>query len=133
MAYKQLRFYFPQFWRLEVQDQGAGLLTSFCIFTWQKECKLPLWPLLIRAVCACVLSHFSHVRLCVTLWTATCQAPLSMGFSRQEYWSVLPCPPPGDLPDPGTEPVSFMSPAMASRFFTTSATWEVQGPGHAHI
>ena len=51
-------------------------------------------------------------------------APLSMGFSRQEYWSGLPCPPPGDLPDPEIEPVSLMSPALAGGFFTTSATWE---------
>ena len=50
---------------------------------------------------ACVLSHFSRVRLFAPLWTVACQAPLSMGFSRQEYWRGLPCPPPGDLPDPG--------------------------------
>ena len=50
---------------------------------------------------AWVLSHFSHVRLFTTLRTVAHQAPLSMGFSRQEYWSGLPCPPPGDLPDPG--------------------------------
>ena len=56
--------------------------------------------------CARVLSRFSCVQLCVTLWTTACQAPLSMGFSRQEYWSGLPCPPPGDLPDPGIEPAS---------------------------
>ena len=48
----------------------------------------------------------SHVRLFVTAWTAARQAALSMGFSRQEYWSGLPCPPPGDLPDPGIEPAS---------------------------
>ena len=48
-----------------------------------------------------------------------------MGFSRQEYWSGLPCHPPGDLPDAGVEPVSLMSPALAGSFFTTSATWEV--------
>ena len=48
----------------------------------------------------------SHVQLFVTLWTAVHQAPLSMGFSRQEYWSGLPCPSPGDLPDPGIEPES---------------------------
>ena len=52
------------------------------------------------------------------------QAPLSMGFSRQEYWSGLPCPPPGDLPDPGIEPTSLMSPALAGGFFTNSATWK---------
>ena len=54
------------------------------------------------------------------------QAPLSMGFSRQEYWSVLPFPSPGDLPDPGIEPASFMSPTVTGRFFTTSATWEAK-------
>ena len=48
-----------------------------------------------------------------------------MGFSRQEDWNGLPCPPPGDLPDPGIKPASVMSPALAGRFFTTSATWEV--------
>ena len=48
-----------------------------------------------------------------------------MGFSRREYWSGLSWPPPGDLPDPGTEPVSLTSPALAGGFFTTSATWEV--------
>ena len=58
----------------------------------------------------------------MTPWTVACQAPLSMGFSRQEYWSGLPCPPPGDLPDPGIEPSSLMSPASAGGFFTTSAT-----------
>ena len=52
----------------------------------------------------CVLSHFSHVQLCATLWAVTCQAPLSMGFSRQEYWSGLPCPPLGDLPTQGSNP-----------------------------
>ena len=53
---------------------------------------------------ACVPSCFSHVQLFVTQWTVACQAPLFMGFSRQEYWSELPCPPPGDLPDTGIEP-----------------------------
>ena len=70
-----------------------------------------------------VLGHFSYVRLCVTLWTH--QAPLSIGFSRQEHWSGLPCPPPGDLPDSGIKPASFMSPALpGDRFFTIRATWE---------
>ena len=50
-----------------------------------------------------LLSCFSCAQLCETLWTTACQAPLSMGFSRQECWSGLPCPPPGDLPKPGTE------------------------------
>ena len=58
--------------------------------------------------------------------TVARQAPLSMGFSRQEYWSGLPFPPPGDLPDPEIQSESLMSPALASGFFTTSATWEAQ-------
>ena len=73
------------------------------------------------------LNHFSRVRLFVTPWTVACQGPLSMGFSRQEYWGGLPFPPPGNLPDPGTEPSSLTSSALASRFFITSTTWETQG------
>ena len=71
-----------------------------------------------------VLSHFSHVQLYATLWTGAPWVPLSMGFSRQGYWSRLPCPPPRDLPQPGIEPMILMSPALASRLFTTSANWE---------
>ena len=54
----------------------------------------------------CVLSSFSYVQLFMTPWTVAHQAPLSMGLSRQEYWSGLLFPPPGNLPDPGTEPVA---------------------------
>ena len=64
------------------------------------------YPLLL----VCMLSCFSHVQLFATLWTKTCQAPLSLGFSRQEYWSEFPCPP-GNLPYPGIEPSSLISPA----------------------
>ena len=56
--------------------------------------------------------------------TVAHQVPLSMGFFRQEYWNGLPYSPLGDLPDPGIEPGSLMSPALAGRFFITSATWE---------
>ena len=80
---------------------------------------------------AYMLSLFSCVQLFATLWTVACQAPLSMGFSRQEYWSGLPCPPPGDLPDQGIEPLSLTSPVLASRFFTASATWEAPRVGRA--
>ena len=76
---------------------------------------------------ACMLSRFSHVQLFVTQWTVALQAPLSMRFSRQEYWSWLPWSP-GDLPNPGIEPVSLMSPALVGKFFTTSATWEAPHP-----
>ena len=70
-------------------------------------------------------SCFSHNRLFVTLRTVAHQVPLSMGFSRQEYWRGWPAPPQGDLPDPGIEPASLMTPALAGGFFTASATWEV--------
>ena len=60
----------------------------------------------------------------MTLWTIACQVPLSMEFSRQEYWSEFPCPPPEDLPDLGIKPGSLISPALADGFFTTSTTWE---------
>ena len=62
-------------------------------------------------------NRFSHVRLFATLWTVGSQVPLSMGFSRQEYWSGLSYPPPGDLPEQGIEPVSLTSPALAGGFF----------------
>ena len=77
-------------------------------------------------VCACILSRFSCVRLFVTPWTIAHQAPLSMGILQARILSGLPCPPPGDLPHPGIEPTSLMSPAWADGFFTTSATWEPQ-------
>ena len=63
-----------------------------------------------------------HVQLFVTLRTIAHQTPLSMGFSRKEYWSGLPYPPPGDLPNPGIKPTSLMSPALTDGFFTTRAT-----------
>ena len=78
----------------------------------------------MRHVRACVLSHFSCVLVFATLWTVAGQAVLSMGFSRHEYWSGLSCSPPGDLPDSGIESPSLMSSALASGFFTTTATWE---------
>ena len=70
---------------------------SLCVLIFKKECA------------ARMLSHFSHVRLFATLWTVAHQAPLFVGFSRQEYWSGLPCPPPGDLPDSGIKPTSLTS------------------------
>ena len=70
--------------------------------------------------CMCTLRHLSFFLLCSTLWTVAHQAPLSMEFSRQEYWSGLLCPPPGDLPNPGIEPASPTLPVLAGRFFTLS-------------
>ena len=70
-------------------------------------------------VCVCVQSHFSSVQLFATLWTVACQAPLLTGYSKVRKWGRLPWHFPGDLPNPGTEPKSLTSPALASRFFTT--------------
>ena len=70
------------------------------------------------------LSSFSCVWLCATLGTIVHQAPLSMGFSRQEYWAELPCPPPGNLPNPGIEPTSLVSPSWAGVFFSSLETWK---------
>ena len=69
----------------------------------------------------CCAKSLSHVWLFMTPWTVAHQAPLSMVFPRQEYWSVLPHPPPGDLPNPGIKPTSSM---LAGGFLTISATWE---------
>ena len=68
--------------------------------------------------------HASLMSNFATQWAVAFQAPLSMGFSRQEYQSGLPCPPSGDLPDPGIEPASLLSPALAGGFFITGSTWE---------
>ena len=77
-------------------------------------------------VSACMLRGFSRVQLFATPWTVACQAPLSMGFSMQEYWSGLPCSLPGKIPNPGIKLTSLLSPALAGRFFTTDITWETQ-------
>ena len=75
-------------------------------------------------MCACKVA--AVVSDSTTLRTVAQQAPLSMRFYRQEYWSGLPCPTPRYLPDPKIEHVSLLSPAPTGRFFTTSATWEAQ-------
>ena len=66
----------------------------------------------------------SCVRLFAAAWTVACQSPLSMEFSRQEYWSGLTFPSPGDLPHLGIEPMSLVSLVLTDRFFTNCATWE---------
>ena len=69
---------------------------------------------------ACMLSCFSHVWLFATVWTIALQTPLSRGFSRQEYWSGLPCPPPGAFPDPGIEPASRLRISCIGRYVLVS-------------
>ena len=97
------------------------LLVQQCEYTW---CPWTVVVCVCVWVCVCTCSVASVVSNSATLWTVARQAPLSMGFSRQQCWSGLPCSSPGDLPDPGIEPESLMSPALAGRFFITSATWE---------
>ena len=75
-------------------------------------------------VCTCVLSRFSHVQLFEIPWTIAHQAPLSKESSRQEYWSGLPCPPPGDLPHRRIKPAFLRSSELTGRFFTICATRE---------
>ena len=70
--------------------------------------------------------YAQSLQLCVSTKTVACQTPLSMGFSRQENWNGLSCPPPGDLPDSGIKPMPLMSPALAGGFFTTGTAWKAQ-------
>ena len=88
-----------------------------------------LWSTLQIIVCCAVLSHFSRAQLFVTLWTVAHQTPLSMGFSRHEYW--LLCPPLGHLPNPGIKPTSLSSSALADGVFTISTTREGHKTGLA--
>ena len=116
----------PTSWSLESSGEADSvrdmpfLCDHFC------HVGLQCWLLLLTSMHACMLSCFSHVWLFVTLWTVAPQALLSMGFSRQEYWSRLPFPPPGDLPNPRIKPASPGSPASAGRFFTTGAAKSLQ-------
>ena len=86
--------FIPPLFCMDIHVRSLGLSVYFCFAN------------------ACMLSCFSRVWLFAILWSAACQAPLSMGFSRQEYWSRLPCSFPGDLPDPGIEPLSPMAPEL---------------------
>ena len=80
-------------------------------------------PGFLPRACVCAQLIQSCLILC-SPWTVAHQAPLSMGFSRQEHWSGVPCPPPGDFPDPGIKHASLVSLALAGMLFTTTATWK---------
>ena len=101
--------------RLSRYHIHIALVTVYCY-----NCSILLFIVSLLGACqvAAVISDS------VTLWTIASQAPLSMGFSRHEYWSGLPCPPVGDLPGPGIGPACLTSPALAARFSTTDASWE---------
>ena len=103
-------------------EESIRNMTQLCMLSTESETHFKYNGGYVHTMqCAKLLSR---VRLFVTPWTVALQAPLSMGFSRQEYWSGLPCPPAGDLADPTSEPVSLMSPALAARFSTARGTWK---------
>ena len=103
---------------------GYGLDTAHSLPAMIEKDLVLLHPLSSQTISSnqCMLGYFSHVQLFATPWTVALQASLSMGFSIKEYWSGLLFPAPGDLPDPGIEPMSLMFPAWAGEFFTTTAT-----------
>ena len=105
----------PLFWPVKTVSAKGFVTTTHCF-------QELLQSEFHNTLClACMLIHFGRVRLLATLWTVTHQAPLSMGFSRQEYWSGLPCPPPRDLPQPRQEsnPCASCGSWTAGGFFTT--------------
>ena len=85
---------------------------SETLYPWNTNCRL-----YFKNFCVCA-QFLSHVQFFATPWTVAHQAPLSIGFPRQEYWTGLPFPSPEDLPTPGIEPTSLASPILAGRFFT---------------
>ena len=97
-----------------------SVLVLYTVLEW--SCSFLSIAMDLLCVRACVLNRFSPVRLFVTFWTVACQVLLSMGFSKQEYWSRLPHSPLGDLPDPGTKPTSLMSLALGGGVLANSAT-----------
>ena len=106
---------------------GISCATRGQLFNFSEAQFLPLWngekspsQSIIKACMLCCVWLFA------TLCTVACQDPLSTEFSRQEYWGELPFPTLADLPDPGMDPMSLVSPALAGRFFTTSTTWDAQ-------
>ena len=109
---KHVDLWWPLWYRQEWELNKDAKFREY--LHWRSTCRV--W------VCVCC------VQLFVVPWTVTCQAPLSVGFPRQEYWSGSAFPTPADLPSPG---IKLTSPALAGRFFTTSTTWEI-GTGLNH-
>ena len=112
-------------------ERNSGIICTFCYYFQASTQSTAHWLFssegwmnALPFMCVCVLCCFSRVGLFAILWTVVHQTPLSMGFSRQTYWSTLPFPTPGELPDPGIEPMSLMFPALTGRFSTTRATGE---------
>ena len=101
----------------EVVQQRTGSLNVKRLFLMKGKPEISIWGIYHFSLFVCVLCH---IWLFMTPWTVVFQAPLCMKFSRQEYWSGLPFPTPGDLPDPGIKPTSLVSPALAGGFFITA-------------
>ena len=108
----------------------TSILWIFCVSLIVPSCPHPstfqsvlhLLSFFGGGLCCCSAQSLSHLQLFGTPWTVNHQAPLSMEFSRQGYWSRSPFPTPGGLPNPGVKPMSLVSPALAGRFFTTAPT-----------
>ena len=113
-------------------SQNSSFITLFLHLLSGGKKKVRAWGFLEaefnvhKLPCMCA-KPLSRVRCFATPWTVSRQVPLSISFSRQEYWGGLSCSPPGDLPNSRIKPVSLMLPALAARFFTTSTTWEAPG------
>ena len=123
---------FDSFW-ISIMMEIPHLLNGPCgLLLWTTHHRLPEQAQKCTvSKSAHMPSHFSHIWFFANPWTSARQAPLSMGFSRQDYWSGLPCPPPGDLLHPG---MVLKSPALAGMFFTIGATWEaLQNLTHENI
>ena len=106
-------------------EPNSLTISTACIYLniqWYFIC-LYIYTVYILYACMHAKSFQSCLSLCNPMDYSPQGSP-SMGFFRQEYWRGFPCPPPGDLPNQGTEPAPLTSPALAGRFFTTSATWQ---------
>ena len=117
-----LRIHVPILWVFtEWLDTNTPLfLVILFIFNWRitaLKCVTFLCTTMWIRYASNMLNHFGCVQLVLTPWPVANQAPLSMGFSRKEYWSAVPCPPPGDLSNSGVEPASLTSPTLACRGF----------------
>ena len=120
-------FFVIQSWHVSMTLSISSRLSKSLAYNFSQYSLILLSIFVALVVHACLLSRFSHGLLFVTLWaTVASQASLSMGFSRQKYWSELPYLPLGNLLNPGIEPMSLMSHALADRFFTTSTTLVAQ-------
>ena len=118
-------------WRNPWTEEPGGLqsIGSANSRAWLKRCSMHAHTNSSVCVCVCVCARvrtraraqsLSHVQLFVTPWTGACQAPISLKIFKQEYWTGLPFPTPGDLPDQGIEPASLASPALSHGFFITA-------------